>query len=171
LKPFQSRRPPSGISSNGLDRNKCSLGEVCSRLQSSSKITATGKRVWSRQTVWHVLQNSVYQGTAAYGKTRMMPRSKKSRSRPPKGRPAQPRVSNSAVAVDQKDWAFMPSPVIVDKALFNAAQEQYTYLRFAKQRDVGGQMGGLFVAPIASKILKGLVGASGFEPPTSWSRT
>ena len=58
---LQSRRPSSGTSSNGLDR-KCSLGEVCRRLQSSGKITATGKRVWSRQTVWHILQNPVYQG-------------------------------------------------------------------------------------------------------------
>jgi site-specific DNA recombinase len=107
-----------------VGQERCSLGEVCRRLQSYGKITATGKRVWSRQTVWHILQNPVYQGTAAYGKTRMMPRSRKSRPRPPKGRSAEPRVSSSAVAVDQKEWVFVPAPVIVDKALFNAAQEQ-----------------------------------------------
>jgi site-specific DNA recombinase len=78
---------------NWIGRERCSLGEVCRRLQSSGKITATGKRVWSRQTVWHILQNPVYQGTAAYGKTRMMPRSRKSRLRPPRAdrpNPAKP---------------------------------------------------------------------------------
>lgn len=107
-----------------VGQERCSLGEVCRRLQSSGRITATGKHVWSRQTVWHILQNPVYKGTAAYGKTHMMPRSRKSRQRPPKGRSAERRVSNSAVAVDQKEWVFIPAPAIVDKALFNAAQDQ-----------------------------------------------
>jgi site-specific DNA recombinase len=47
-----------------VGQERCSLGEVCRRLQSSGRITATGKRVWSRQTVWHIIQNPVYQGTA-----------------------------------------------------------------------------------------------------------
>jgi site-specific DNA recombinase len=38
-------------------QERCSPGEVCRRLQSSGRVTATGKRVWSRQTVWHILQN------------------------------------------------------------------------------------------------------------------
>jgi len=66
----------------------------------------------------------VYQGTAAYGKTHMMPRTRKSRPRPPRCRPAEPRRSNSAIAVDQQEWVFMPTPAIVDKALFAAAQDQ-----------------------------------------------
>jgi site-specific DNA recombinase len=46
-----------------VGRDRCTLGEVCRRLQRDGKLTATGKRVWSRQTVWHILQNPVYQGT------------------------------------------------------------------------------------------------------------
>ena len=88
------------------------------------ELTATGKRIWSRQTVWHILQNPAYQGTAAYGKTHMMPRTRKSRPRPSRGRPAEPRRSDSPIAVDQQEWVFMPAPAIVDKALFHAAQEQ-----------------------------------------------
>jgi site-specific DNA recombinase len=107
-----------------VGRERCTLGEVCRRLQGASKPTATGKRVWSRQTVWHILQNPVYQGTAAYGKTHMMPRTRKSRPRPSRGRPAEPRKNHAAIAVDQQEWVFMPAPAIVDKALFNAAQEQ-----------------------------------------------
>ena len=107
-----------------IGRERCTLGEVCRRLQRDGKLTATGKRVWSRQTVWHILQNPVYQGTAAYGKTHMMPRTRKSRPRPPRGRPAEPRRSKSAVTVDKQEWVLIPAPAIVDKALFAAAQEQ-----------------------------------------------
>ena len=107
-----------------VGRDRCTLGEVCRRLQGAGKLTATGKSFWSRQTVWHILQNPVYRGTAAYGKTHMMPRTRKSRPRPPRGRTAEPRHSNSAIAVDQQEWVFMPAPAIVDNALFNAAQEQ-----------------------------------------------
>jgi site-specific DNA recombinase len=86
-----------------IGRERCTLGEVCRRLQSAGKSTATGKPFWSRQTVWHILQNPAYQGTAAYGKTHMMPRTRKSRPRPPRGRPAQPRWSKSAIGVDQRE--------------------------------------------------------------------
>ncbi len=54
----------------------------------------------------------------------MMPRSRKSRLRPPKARPPEPRVASSAVTVDPKEWVFMPAPAIVDSALYNAAQAQ-----------------------------------------------
>jgi site-specific DNA recombinase len=107
-----------------VGRERCTLGEVCRRLQGAGELTATGKRIWSRQTVWHILQNPAYQGTAAYGKTHMMPRTRKSRPRPSRGRPAEPRRSDSAIAVDQQEWVFMPAPAIIDKAIFNAAQEQ-----------------------------------------------
>ena len=107
-----------------VGRERCTLGEVCRRLQAAGRLTATGKRIWSRQTVWHILQNPAYQGTAAYGKTHMMPRTRRSRPRPSRGRPLEPRRSHAAIAVDRQEWVFMPAPAIVDKALFNAAQEQ-----------------------------------------------
>ena len=107
-----------------IGRERCTLAEVCRRLHSASKLTATGRRVWSRQTVWHILQNPAYEGTAAYGKTRMMPRTRKSRLRPPRGRPAEPRRSKSAIPVDQREWALISAPAIVDKSLFAATQEQ-----------------------------------------------
>jgi site-specific DNA recombinase len=106
----------------GCDR--CSLAEVCRRLQKAGELTATGKRIWSRQAVWHILQNPAYQGRAAYGKTHMMPRGKKTRPRAARGRPAEPRRSNAPVAADPKDWVFVPVPALVDVALFRATQEQ-----------------------------------------------
>jgi DNA invertase Pin-like site-specific DNA recombinase len=107
-----------------IGRNRCSLAEVCRRLQKAGEVTATGKRIWSRQAVWHILQNPAYQGRAAYGKTHMMPRGKKARPRSARGRPAKPRRSNAPVAADPKDWVFVPVPALVDVALFRATQEQ-----------------------------------------------
>ena len=72
-----------------LDR--CSLGEVCRRLQKAGERTQSGKSIWSRQAVWHILQNPAYYGKAAFGKTRMVPRAKSVRLRAPRGRPVQPR--------------------------------------------------------------------------------
>ena len=106
----------------GCDR--CGLNEVCRRLQKAGELTASGRRVWSKQAVWHILQNPAYVGRAAYGKTRMMPRTRKTRPRPPRGRPAEPRRSNTPVAVVSKEWVFVPVPPLVDERLFRVAQEQ-----------------------------------------------
>src|SRR5713101_7231219 len=81
-----------------IGRDRCSLAEVCRRLQKAGEVTATGKRIWSRQAVWHILQNPAYQGRAAYGKTHMMPRGKKARPRASRGRPPEPRITLSGAA-------------------------------------------------------------------------
>jgi hypothetical protein len=79
-----------------IGRDRCSLSEVCRRLHDAGIPTATGKRIWSREAVWHVLQNPAYQGQAAYGKTHMMPRGKKARPRAA-GRQMHAWVSNDAM--------------------------------------------------------------------------
>ena len=107
-----------------IGRDRCSLHEVCRKLQNSGELTASGRRIWSKQAVWHILQNPAYVGRAAYGKTRMMPRNRKTRPRPPRGRPAEPRRSNTPVAVDSKEWVFVPVPPLVNERLFHAVQAQ-----------------------------------------------
>jgi site-specific DNA recombinase len=107
-----------------IGRDRCSLAEVCRRLHEAGIPTATGKRIWSREAVWHVLQNPAYMGHAAYGKTHMMPRGKKSRLRAARGHPTQPRRSNAPKPVDPKEWVLVGVPALVDEALFRAAQAQ-----------------------------------------------
>ena len=107
-----------------IGRDRCSLAEVCRRLHNARTPTATGKSIWSREAVWHVLQNPAYIGQAAYGKTHMMPRGKKSRLRAARGHPTQPRRSNAPKPTDPKDWVFVSVPAIVDEALFRAAHAQ-----------------------------------------------
>jgi site-specific DNA recombinase len=107
-----------------IAEDRCSLGEVCRRLQQAGERTRFGKSVWSRQTVWHILQNPDYYGKAAFGKTRMMPRTRGARVRPPRGHPAQPRKAHVPKAVDQNEWAFTPVPPLIRPTLFQAARRQ-----------------------------------------------
>ena len=107
-----------------IGQDRCSLAEVCRRLQKAGELTATGKPIWSRQAVWHVLQNPAYQGQAAYGKTHMMPRGKNARLRAARGRPAEPRRSNAPIAADPKEWVFVSVPPLIDPVLFRAAHTQ-----------------------------------------------
>ena len=74
--------------------------------------------------MWHVLQNPAYMGQAAYGKTHMMPRGKKSRLRAARGHPTQPRRSNAPKPANPKEWVFITVPALVDDALFRVAHAQ-----------------------------------------------
>ena len=107
-----------------IAQDRCSLGEVCRRLQEAGKRTRSDKTIWSRQTVWHILQNPTYYGKAAFGKTRMISRVKGGRPRPPRGRPAQPRKAHVPEPTDQNDWIFIPVPPLIEPALYRAAQRQ-----------------------------------------------
>jgi len=107
-----------------IGRDRCSLSEVCRRLHDAGTSTATGKRIWSREAVWHVLQNPAYQGQAAYGKTHMMPRGTNARLRAARGRPGESRRSNAPAPTDQKELVFVPVPALVDEALCRAAHAQ-----------------------------------------------
>ncbi len=107
-----------------IGQDRCSLAEVCRQLQKAGTPTATGKRIWSREAVWHVLQNPAYEGQAAYGKTHMTPRGKKSRLRAARGRPGEPRRRNAPAPTDQKEWVYVSVPPLIDGALFRAAHAQ-----------------------------------------------
>jgi site-specific DNA recombinase len=122
--PFQSRREWVKQVFEWIVNDRCSLGEVCRRLQETGERTQSGKSIWSRQAVWHMLQNPAYYGRAAFGKTRMMPRAKGVRLRPPRGRPLQPRKTYVPKDTDQKDWVLIPVPPLIEPALFHAARQQ-----------------------------------------------
>jgi len=105
-------------------KDRCSLGEVCRRLQETGERTQSGKSIWSRQAVWHIPQNPAYYGRAAFGKTRMMLRAMGMRLRPPRGRPLQPRKTYVPKDTDKKDWVLIPVPPLIEPALFHAARRQ-----------------------------------------------
>src|SRR6201988_4498727 len=54
-----------------IGHERLSIGEVCRRLQQRGYLTRRGKPAWDRTTVWGILKNPAYIGTAAFGKTRI----------------------------------------------------------------------------------------------------
>src|SRR4051794_13511397 len=56
-----------------IGRERVSIGETCRRLQQEGIRTRSGKPAWDRSTVWGILRNPAYAGTAAFGKTRIGP--------------------------------------------------------------------------------------------------
>src|SRR5437764_3904004 len=106
-----------------VGQERCSIGEVCRRLQGDGVLTRAGKPAWDRATVWLILKNPAYKGTAAFGKTRsgeFKPR----RLRPQRGRPEHPRRPVSRVETSPEDQIFIEVPGLVSEGLFLAVQAQ-----------------------------------------------
>ena len=56
-----------------VGKDRIPISEACRRLKQQGVLTRTGKSWWDRTTVWGMLKNPAYKGTAAFGKTRAGP--------------------------------------------------------------------------------------------------
>jgi site-specific DNA recombinase len=120
-----------------IGRERISLGEVCRRLQQEGIRTRSGKPAWDRSTVWGLLKNPAYAGTAAFGKTRIGPMP--ARLRPVRGGSEQPRRAHGVYDVAPGEWIGVPVPPLVDEALFEAAREQLAENRRRHRQHARGQ--------------------------------
>jgi site-specific DNA recombinase len=119
-----------------VGRDRWSIGEVCRRLAHEGIPSPRGKGYWDRTTVWGILKNPAYKGSAAFGKTRtgeMRPR-----LRPQRGRAEQPRRAYSVYDVPREDWMGIPVPAITDEALFDAVAEQLAENRLRNRQTQRG---------------------------------
>ncbi len=105
-----------------VGQDRCSIGEVCRRLNAAKEKTRTGKTVWDRATVWDMLKNPAYKGAAAFGKTSVEPL--RPRLRGQRGRPMQPKRAVSTQDVPREKWMSISVPALVDEAVFETVQEQ-----------------------------------------------
>jgi site-specific DNA recombinase len=105
-----------------VGQERCTLNEVCRRLHQAGVRTRTGKEHWDHKTIWDMLKNPAYQGEAAFGKTRSTPVGP--RLRAPRGRPAHSRRGYWLKDAPKKEWITISVPALVDRALFEAVQEQ-----------------------------------------------
>jgi site-specific DNA recombinase len=122
-----------------IGRERLTIGEVCRRLGAAGERTRTGKVVWDRSTVWAMLRNPAYGGSAAFGKTRAGPLAPTA-LRAQRGRPAQPRRAVTTTDAPAAEWLAVPVPPLVDPALAAAVQEQLTENRqHARQRQRGAR--------------------------------
>jgi site-specific DNA recombinase len=118
-------------------QERCSIGEVCRRLQRDGIPTRTGKSAWDRSTVWLILKNPAYKGTAAFGKTRSGDL-KPQRLRPQRGRPEIPRRPVSRVDTSSQDQIFIDVPGLVSEELFGVVQAQLQENRQRRRDRPGG---------------------------------
>jgi site-specific DNA recombinase len=123
-----------------VGQDRCSIGEVCRRLNAAKEKTRTGKTVWDRATVWDMLKNPAYKGAAAFGKTSVEPL--RPRLRAQRGRPMQPKRAVSTQDVPREKWMNIAVPALVDEAVFEAVQEQ---LQENQQRARIGQRGARYL--------------------------
>lgn len=128
-----------------VGKERVTIGEVCRRLVKAGEKTRKGKVLWDRSVVWGVLKNPAYIGEAGFGKTRKGPL--RPRLRAQRGRPVQPRRASSIFDIAREEWLTIPVPALVDRQVFEAAQEQ---LRENQSRMREGARG-------ASYLLQGLV--------------
>jgi len=107
-----------------VGRDRLSIGEVTRRLAKESIPTATGRNRWDRSTVWGMLKNPAYQGSAAFGKTRRGPR--RPQLRPPRGRSKSAQRTESVYNTDPSEQVLIAVPAIVSGELFAAVESQLT---------------------------------------------
>jgi site-specific DNA recombinase len=106
-----------------VGQERCSIGEVCRRLQRDGVPTRTGKSAWDRSVIWSYLRNPAYKGTAGFGKTRAGTLKPK-RLRAQRGRPEQPRRPASRVDTSSEEQIFIEVPGLVSEELFGTVQAQ-----------------------------------------------
>jgi site-specific DNA recombinase len=120
-----------------VGQERCSLGDVCRRLQKQGVPSPKGNTSWDRTTVARMLKNPAYLGTARYGKTRIGPR--RSRPRPQRHAAEQPRRAYSVYASDDGGTP-IAVPALVEDARFTAVAEQLAEnRRRARQRRRGAR--------------------------------
>jgi site-specific DNA recombinase len=84
--------------------------------------TRTGKGRWERSTVWGMLRNPAYRGTACFGKTEQRPRQRV--TRPLRQRKALPSREVGGHERPRAEWIEIAVPALVSKEMFALAQEQ-----------------------------------------------
>jgi len=99
-----------------------SIGQIYRRLNALGVETRRGKSTWDRSTVWAMLRNPAYQGTACFGKTEHAERQKITRLLRKRGG-FSPRCSCSRER-PREEWIEIPVPPIIRKDTFSLAQER-----------------------------------------------
>ena len=98
-----------------------SIGAITRWLNEQGVATRKSGARWERSTVWGMLRNPAYRGTACFGKTRAAPRQRVTRALRLRGGMGS---RNSASHERPRDeWIEIPVPALVDEQTFARAQE------------------------------------------------
>jgi site-specific DNA recombinase len=99
-----------------------SINAIARLLNERQVATRTGKGRWERSTVWGMLRNPAYRGSACYGKTEQRPRQRV--TRPLRQRKALPSCDVGGHERPRAEWIEVPVPALVNEEMFALAQEQ-----------------------------------------------
>lgn len=99
-----------------------SIGEIARRFNTQGIPTRKGLSPWERSTIWGILRHPAYMGTACYGKTEQVSRTKITRTLRQKGGYS-PRDSSNRER-PREEWIEIPVPALVSEAPFALAQER-----------------------------------------------
>ena len=88
--------------------------------------------LWERSTIWAMLRNPAYQGTACFGKTRAVERKKVTRPLRQRGG-FSPRCSANQEC-SREEWIEIPVPAVIDRDFFQLAKERLEHNKKYSQR-------------------------------------
>ena len=112
-----------------------SINAIARWLNDHQLPTRTGRSRWERSTVWGMLRNPAYKGTACFGKTELAERKKITRPLRQKGG-FSPRASSNHER-PRKDWIEISVPAIVREETFALAEERLEQnKRFSSRRTI-----------------------------------
>jgi site-specific DNA recombinase len=100
-----------------------SIGEIAKYFTSKSYLTRTGKTFWERSVIWGMLRNPAYKGSAAFRKTIRVKRNRKTKLALDSKNPLRSELSSSRDR-PKEDWIYIEVPIIIDKKIFDFAQQK-----------------------------------------------
>jgi site-specific DNA recombinase len=116
-------------------RDALSIGAITRYLNEQAVPTKKGAACWERSTVWAILRNPAYRGTACFGKTQGTARSRITRPMRQRGYLAPRNSANHELPRDQ--WIEIAVPALVDEDTFALANERLAdNKKFAPRRTV-----------------------------------
>jgi len=99
-----------------------SINAIARWLNEHDIATRTGAGRWCRSTVWAMLRNPAYKGTACFGKTETAERQRI--TRPLRQRGGYSPRSSANRERPREDWIEIPVPALIDEASFALAEEK-----------------------------------------------
>ncbi|MCP3893357.1 MAG: recombinase family protein, partial [Bacteroides sp.] len=103
-------------------KDALSINAIARWLNDHQIPTRQRKSLWERTTVWAMLRNPAYKGTACFGKTRSVERKKITRPLRKRGG-FSPRCG-AHQKCPKEQWIEIPVPALVSKDIFQLAQER-----------------------------------------------
>jgi site-specific DNA recombinase len=104
-------------------RDGLSIGGVTRRLNELSVPTKKQGVQWERSTVWAMLRNPAYKGTACFGKTQMGAR-QRTNTRSLRQRGSLPARVSASHELPREQWIEIAVPALIEADTFDAAQER-----------------------------------------------